>query len=70
MKGTLFSADFIKDSTGNLRLIELNTDTSIVQDKISSIDLTDFIAALQANSVDTLEIIYKPFIHKKIVDHI
>lgn len=70
MKGTLFSADFIKDSTGNLRLIELNTDTSIVQDKISSINLTDFIAALQANSVDTLEIIYKPFIHKKIVDHI
>jgi hypothetical protein len=30
MKGTLFSADFVKDSSGNLRLLELNTDTGFI----------------------------------------
>jgi glutathionylspermidine synthase len=38
MKGTLFSADFVKDSQGNLRLLEFNTDTGIVQNEISHIE--------------------------------
>ena len=29
MKGTLFSADFAPDSSDNLRLLEINTDTGI-----------------------------------------
>lgn len=70
MKGTFFSADFVKDSNGDLRLLELNTDTSVYEDKISDIDLVEFISILQTNSIDTLDIIYKPFIHKGIVEHI
>jgi len=38
MKGTLFSADFIKDSNDNLRLLELNTDTGIVSSEINNIN--------------------------------
>ena len=30
MKGTFFSSDFVKDENDNLRLLELNTDTSLV----------------------------------------
>lgn len=70
MKGTLFSADFVKDGNGDLRLIELNTDTSIHEDKVNDIQLADFFNVLNSNSITTLDIIYKPFIHKGIVDHI
>lgn len=70
MKGTLFSADFIKDSTGSLRLIELNTDTGIVKNRISSIDLSEFINVLSSNSITSLDIVYKPFIQSEIVSHI
>ena len=30
MKGTFFSLDLVKDENDNLRLLELNTDTSLV----------------------------------------
>lgn len=39
MKGTLFSADFIKDADANLRLLELNTDTGFIANTLS-VDLT------------------------------
>ena len=50
MKGTLFSADFIKDSSDNLRLLELNTDTSIVEAQIPNVDWTGLIDILNENS--------------------
>jgi hypothetical protein len=70
MKGTLFSADFVKDSNGNLRLLELNTDTGIVQNELSNFDLTEFANILQTNNITELDIIYKPVIHSQIVTHI
>jgi hypothetical protein len=70
MKGTLFSADFVKDSEGNLRLLELNTDTSIIGGELYNFDFTEFINILSINNISQLDIIYKPFIHSKIVDHI
>ena len=70
MKGTLFSADFVKDSNGNLRLLELNTDTGIVENELSNLDLIDFSNILQTNDITELDIIYKPLIHSKIVSHI
>jgi hypothetical protein len=70
MKGTLFSADFVKDSNGNLRLLELNTDTGIVENELSNLDLVDFCNILQTNDITELDIIYKPLIHSKIVSHI
>ena len=70
MKGTLFSADFVKDTNDNLRLLEFNTDTSIVGNELYNFDFTEFINVLQTNNITQLDIIYKPFIHGKIVTHI
>lgn len=70
MKGTFFSADFIKDSSENLRLIELNTDTAVLGDQVSNLDCSGLTSVIDSNSITDLEIIYKPYIHKEIVDHI
>lgn len=70
MKGTLFSADFVKDSEGNLRLLEFNTDTSIIGNQLYNFDFTEFINILSTNDISQLDIIYKPFIHSKIVEYI
>jgi len=70
MKGTLFSADFIKDNTGNLRLLELNTDTSILEEQIPQINWQDLVDTLQNNSLTQLDIIYKPVLHVDIVAHL
>ena len=70
MKGTLFSADFVKDTNDNLRLLEFNTDTSIVGNELYNFDFTEFINVLQTNNITQLDIIYKPLIHDKIVTHI
>ena len=42
MKGTLFSADFVKDSNGNLRLLELNTDTGFITQEFQNFDFSNF----------------------------
>ena len=70
MKGTLFSADFVKDSNGNLRLLELNTDTGIVGTEIYNIDFTEFIGILENNNISEIDIIYKPHIHNEIINHL
>ena len=70
MKGTLFSADFVKDSSNNLRLLELNTDTTILDDKLNDIQLGEFINVLSQNNITTLDIIYKPFFQQKLVSKI
>ena len=60
MKGTLYSADFIKDSDSNLRLLELNTDTGFIKNTLSSrFDFTDFITILSSNNITELVLIYK-----------
>jgi len=67
MKGTLFSADFVKDSDANLRLLELNTDTGFITNTLSTrFDFTAFIAVLSSNSITELVIIYKS-IHAEFV---
>lgn len=68
MKGTLFSADFIEDASGNLRLLEVNTDTSVTN--FSCFDYSDFIALLQANNITEVTIIHKPLLHQEMVDHL
>ena len=47
MKGTLFSADFVNDISGDLRLLELNTDTGI--SSIDDISLDSFFNVLSYN---------------------
>jgi hypothetical protein len=62
MKGTLFSADFIKDVDANLRLLELNTDSGFISNTLSSrFDFADFISILQSNNITELVLVYKEF---------
>ena len=67
MKGTFFSADFVRDKDDNLRLIEINTDTGIVEDQKSVLDWTDFINILNDNNIDTVEVTYKASIQAPII---
>jgi hypothetical protein len=69
MKGTLFSADFVKDTSGNLRLLELNTDTDFWSSSLAQVDFTEFFSVLSSNSIDTIDIIYKPG-HSEFVNHL
>jgi hypothetical protein len=64
MKGTLFSADFVKDSNGNLRLLELNTDTGFINQELNNFDFTDFKQILIDNNISEVDIIYKDFQQK------
>jgi hypothetical protein len=59
MKGTLFSTDFVKDSNGNLRLLEINTDTAIVSSAIKQLDFTGFKQVLESNSITKVKTIHK-----------
>lgn len=70
MKGTLFSADFVKDSVGNLRLLELNTDTGFINQELTNFDFSGFNQVLTDNNISELDIIYKPDIHQKFVNHL
>jgi hypothetical protein len=70
MKGTLFSADFVKDSSGNLRLLELNTDTSIISSEVPHLEWESFIDLLDTNSITKLDVIYKPAIHQEFVTYL
>lgn len=65
MKGTLFSADFIEDVNGDLRLLEVNTDTSVTD--FTYFDYTDFITVLESNNITKLVVVHKPLIHKELV---
>ena len=67
MKGTLFSADFIKDESNNLRLLELNTDTAISSNNLKYLNFDDLITVLESNSISKLTVIHKPDIHRRIV---
>lgn len=68
MKGTLFSADFVEDVNGNLRLLEVNTDTSV--SNLAYFNYDDFISVLQANNITKITVIHKPFLHQDMVDHL
>jgi len=69
MKGTFFSADFIKDNSENLRLLELNTDTAILSEESAKINWSEFINVISSSNIDTVEVIYKPYFHDSFVDN-
>ena len=68
MKGTLFSADFVTDKDNNLRLIEINTDTGIVNSQQSILDWSDFVNILNTNSITDVDVVYKYDIQHPIVE--
>ena len=62
MKGTLFSADFVKDNSGNPRLLEINTDTNIIADTHDDvIDYSAFHTLLNDNSISEVHVVAKVF---------
>jgi hypothetical protein len=67
MKGTLFSMDFVKDSDGNLRLLELNTDTAFTDRSLNNVDFTEFINLILDNNINEVHVIYKKF-HENFVE--
>lgn len=70
MKGTFFSADFIEDSVGNLRLLEVNTDTTISANNLVYLDFNDLISVLESNNITRVTVVHKPNIHQHIVDNL
>ena len=59
MKGTFFSADFIKDENDNLRLLEINTDTACITYSLESrFDFSDWITIMQNNNITKIVLIY------------
>jgi len=70
MKGTFFSTDFVKDSAGNLRLLEVNTDTAISLNNLSFLDFSSLVTLLQANNITKVAVIHKPTYHQDIVDNL
>ena len=61
MKGTLFSADFVKDSNGVLKLLEVNTDTAISSGGLQHADYTELFNLLSSLDIDTIVVIHKRF---------
>ena len=62
MKGTFFSADFIKDENDNLRLLEINTDTACITYSLDDqFDFSDWITIMQNNNITKIVLIYKQF---------
>lgn len=68
MKGTFFSADFVEDAIGNLRLLEVNTDTTISSNNLVYLDFSNFVSVLESNNITKVTVIHKPVIHQAIVD--
>jgi hypothetical protein len=69
MKGTFFSSDFIKDTEGNFKYLEVNTDTSCEPDALQFFDWSSFKQILVNNNIDRLEVIYKLFA-SRIIDNL
>jgi hypothetical protein len=67
MKGTFFSADFVVDKDENLRLIEINTDTGIVESQKSIFDWSGFFNLLSENNITELVVIYKDSVQGPII---
>jgi hypothetical protein len=72
MKGTLISNDFVKDRNGDLKFLEMNTDTVLYGNFLAHdadwLALTSFLNA--ESSLDTLHIIYKAELHLQAVNDI
>lgn len=62
MKGTLFSADFVKNPTDNsLRLLEYNTDTDFMSASLDHFNWDEFKSVLIDNNITSIDVIYKSF---------
>jgi intein/homing endonuclease len=70
MKATFFSADFVEDSNGELRLMEVNTDTSVIPSVLPYMDYNELISLLSTNNITKFTVVNKPSLHKNFVNHL
>jgi hypothetical protein len=71
MKGTLFSCDFVETLDGTPKFLEMNTDTVVYSDFLEShISWDELTTVISNNSLDTVEVVYKPEIHSNVVEHL
>ena len=68
MRGTFFSADFVRDQNDDLRLIEINTDTGIIESQKSVFDWTEFVGILSSHAITKLVVVYKHSIQYPIIE--
>ncbi len=74
MKGTLISVDFVKDSSGNYRFVEMNTDTvtsdNFIENHLDWTELIDWFTSTidLESSVDTVGVIFKEELHRNLVN--
>lgn len=61
MKGTLYSSDFVKNSLGELKLLEFNTDTDFPSASLSHFDWTPLIDVISSSSINEVHVVSKKF---------
>lgn len=71
MKGTFYSIDYVRTDDG-LKFVEINTDTMSHFGFISNnyVDWNPLMTYINNNSIDTVEVIYKPKLQQDIVNHL
>jgi hypothetical protein len=68
MKATLFSADFVKDANGGVRLLELNTDTGVTETALGKISYTALNNYITSNNLTKITVVAKAQHHRTFVD--
>ena len=68
MKATLFSADFVKDVNGGVRLLELNTDTGVTPTALGKISYTALNNHITSNNLTKITVIAKAQHHRAFVE--
>jgi len=61
MKGTLFSADFVRTPLGDLKLLELNTDTAFTDSALEDFNFIAFNELLNSSGITEVHVIHKSF---------
>jgi hypothetical protein len=61
MKGTLFSADFVTTPQGDVKMLELNTDTAFTDSALNYFNFNLFNELLDSSSLTEVHVIYKSF---------
>jgi len=57
MKGLLIGSDFVKDSNGDLKLLEINTNALVEVKELSNMDFNSFFNFMSNNSLNELHLI-------------
>ena len=69
MKATLFSADFVKDANGGVRLLELNTDTGVTETALGKISYTALNNYITSNNLTKITVVAKAQHHRLFVEN-